>query len=145
MFLGGREKKEKMKISIVPEFLLDTNVILEAFWGKQPTAKLVKNWIKQGKIAISAISVGEILSKASKEEKEKLNLLVRRFGVLPVDEVVAGIAGEYRRQFSRKKKKVYLLDCFIAATAKLYNLTLVTRNIKDYQMNDVKIVNPLKT
>ena len=131
-----------MKISIVPEFLLDTNVILEAFWGKQPTAKLVKNWIKQGKIAISAISVGEILSKASKEEKEKLSLLIRRFGVLAVDEVVASIAGEYRHQFSRKKKKAYLLDCFIAATAKLHSLILVTRNIKDYPMKNIQVINP---
>ncbi|MBL7078176.1 type II toxin-antitoxin system VapC family toxin [Candidatus Shapirobacteria bacterium] len=133
-----------MKIAIAPEYLLDTNVILESFWGREPVAALVKGWIKKGEIAISAVSVAEILSKASKEEKEKLNLLISRFGVLPIDEVIAEIAGDYRLQFARKKKRVYLLDCLIAATAKLYNLKLVTKNIKDYSMKDIVVIRPTR-
>lgn len=131
-----------MKISIVPKFLLDTNVILETFWGKEPTASKVKSWIEAGQIAISAVSVGEIISQASQTEKQKLRLLVSKFGALPIDQVVAEIAGSYRQQFSRKKKKVFLLDCFIAATAKLYNLKLATRNVKDYPMADIEILDP---
>jgi len=130
-----------MKINIAPEFLLDTNVVLEAFWGKKPIASKVKAWIENGKIAVSTITIAEILSKASKEETEKLKLLTSRFGSLPIDEPTAEIAGGYRKQFLRKKKKAYLLDCLIAATAKLYNLKLVTANIKDYPMKDIEIVN----
>lgn len=132
-----------MKISIAPKYLLDTNIILEAFWGLEPTASMIKLWIEKGAIAISAVTVAEIISKASKEEKQKLDLLISKFGVLPVDQVVAEIAGQYRQDFARKKKRVYLLDCFIAATAKLYNLDLVTRNIKDYPMKDIKVINPI--
>ena len=131
-----------MKITIVPKFLLDTNVILESFWGKEPVASRVKTWIEAGQIALSAVSVGEILSKASKTEREKLALLTHTFGVLPIDQTVAEIAGEYRHEFLRKKKRVFLLDCFIAATAKLYNLSLITRNVSDYPMSDIEIVNP---
>jgi predicted nucleic acid-binding protein len=131
-----------MKKFIVPKYLLDTNMIIESFLGRQPAATLVKNWIKKGEIAISAIVVAEILSKASQIEGEKLKLLTSRFGVLPIDETVAEIAGRYRQQFLAKKKRVYLLDCLIAATAKLYNLQLVTHNIKDYPMKDIKILKP---
>lgn len=131
-----------MKKLIVPKYLLDTNIIIESFLGKQPTANLVKAWIQKGEIAISAITVAEILSKASLLEKEKLRLLTSRFGILPIDEVTAEIAGNYRQRFSAKKKRVYLLDCLIAATAKLYNLQLITRNTKDYPMKDIKVVNP---
>lgn len=131
-----------MKISTAPKFLLDTNVILEAFWGKEPAASKVKSWIEAGQIAISAVTIGEIVSNASQTEREKLRLLVSKFGAFPVDQVVAEMAGNYRQQFSRKKKKVFLLDCFIAATAKLYNLQLVTRNIKDYPMEDIEILDP---
>lgn len=131
-----------MKIAIVPKFILDTNIILESFWGREPVSSRVKSWIEAGQIAVSTVSIGEIVSKASQSEKEKLRLLVSKFGALPVDQVVAEIAGNYRHQFSRKQKKVYLLDCFIAATAKLYNLKLVTRNIKDYPMEDIEIFDP---
>lgn len=131
-----------MKIATVPEFLLDTNIIIEAFWGKEPVASLVESWIEEGVIAMSAVTVSEILSKANKKEKEKLSLLTNRFGAFPVDVTVAEIAGNYRKEFSRKKTRVYLLDCFIAATAKLYNLKLVTKNTKDYPMKDVEIIDP---
>lgn len=131
-----------MKIGIAPKILLDTNVILAAFWGKEPIASTVKSWIESGQIAISAVSVGEITSKASKTEGEKLSLLISKFGVLPIDQVVAEIAGRYRLEFSRKKNKVFLLDCFIAGTAKLYNLKLATMNVKDYPMTDIEVVDP---
>lgn len=131
-----------MKISTAPKILLDTNVILTAFWGKEPVASVVKSWIEAGQIAISAVSVGEITSKASKTETEKLSLLISKFGVLPIDQVVAEIAGNYRLEFSRKKNKVFLLDCFIAGTAKLYNLKLATMNVKDFPMTDIEIVDP---
>lgn len=131
-----------MKINIAPKYLLDTNVMLEAFHGEEPIASRVKSWIENGEIALSAVIVAEIVSKASKEEKEKLDLLISKFGVLPVDQVVAEIAGQYRQDFARKKKRVYLLDCFIAGTAKLYNLKLATMNIKDFPMTDIEIVDP---
>lgn len=140
MFLPGRGKSEKMKIGTFPEFLLDTNTVLEAFWGVEPVASTVKTWIREGKIAISAISVAEILSRATAKEKEKLNLLTSRFRPLAVDHITAEIAGNYRQKFLRKKKKVFLLDCLVAATAKLYNLKIVTRNIKDYPMKDIEII-----
>lgn len=131
-----------MKIGTVPKYLLDTDVMLEAFRGEEPIASRFKSWIESGEIAISAVTVAEIVSKASKEEKEKLDLLASKFGILAIDQVVAEIAGQYRQDFARKKKRVYLLDCFIAATAKLYNLTLVTRNYKDFPMKDIEVLPP---
>lgn len=131
-----------MKTLTVPKYLLDTNIILETFWGKEPVASLVKKWIGEGEIALSPISVAEVLSKASKEEVEALDLLIDQFGTLPVDTTVARIAGNIRAEFARKNKRVYLLDCFLAATAKLYELTLVTRNVADYPMKDIEILNP---
>lgn len=142
MSVSGKEAKDAMKTLIAPKYLLDTNIVLEAFWGKEPIAEAVKEWISEGQITVSAITVAEVLSKATKAEKEKLDLLIDQFGSLPADTTVARLAGEYRVEFSRKNKRVYLLDCLIAATAKLYDLTLVTKNITDYPMKDIEVLNP---
>ncbi|EKD57303.1 MAG: hypothetical protein ACD_57C00349G0004 [uncultured bacterium] len=131
-----------MKISTDSKNLLDTNILIEAFRGTEPTASLVKKWIKEGNIAISVITVAEFLVNANKEEKEKLSLVLTKFAPLAVEQTIAEIAAEYRREYSRKSKRVYLIDCLIAATAKLYNLTLVTKDTKDYPMKDIKIINP---
>ena len=123
-------------------YLLDTNIVLETIWGKEPVASRVASWIKRGQIVLSPIVVAEIYAKGSQEEKEKLELLIGKFGVLPIDVVTARIAGDYRHRFLRKKKKVFLMDCLIAAAAKLYGLTLVTHNTSDYPMTDINILDP---
>jgi predicted nucleic acid-binding protein len=131
-----------MKTLTAPKYLLDTNILIEAFLGAEPSASLTKKMIEEGSLAISAITVAEILSKASKAEEEKLSLLIDHFGTLPVNTTVAEIAGSYRKEFARKKTKIFLLDCLIAATAKLYNLKLITKNVKDYPMKDIEVIYP---
>jgi predicted nucleic acid-binding protein len=42
---------------------------------------------------------------------------------------------------NRKVKKIKVPDNIIASTAMVYNLTLVTRNVKDFQTLDVKVLN----
>ncbi len=140
----GKEIEEKKRMGTETKYLLDTNVILEAFWGKKRVADKVGEWIESGKIVISVVCMAEILSKSSKKEEEMLRMLIKKFGVLEINQEIAELAGKYRFEFLRKKKRVYLLDCFIAATAKLHGLTLVTRNVKDYPMKDIKVLNPSK-
>lgn len=131
-----------MKISASPEYLLDTNVVIEYLQGVEPTTSFVKGLIKNNQIAFSAIVVAEFLVGAAKPEKEKFNLLLNRFSSIPVDTTIAQLAADYRLELRQKLKTVLLLDCFIAATARLFNLKLVTRNVADYPMKDITIVNP---
>ena len=45
----------------------------------------------------------------------------------------------------RKKYKIKLPDAIIAATALIYDLTLITRNISDFEnIVDLKLINPWK-
>jgi toxin FitB len=41
-----------------------------------------------------------------------------------------------------KGKKLAVMDSLIAATAHHYKLTLVTRNVDDFKLTPVKIMNP---
>lgn len=127
---------------IVPKYLIDTNVLIEAILGIAPSSTFVERAINEGSIALSAIVVAEFLSKASKEEQEKLDLLTAHFGVFPIDQTIAQIAAEYRKEFSQKSKKVYLLDCLVAGTAKLHGLTVITNNTTDYPMKDIIVIAP---
>lgn len=61
--------------------------------------------------------------------------------ILEVNLEVARLAGEYRKKFL-KKKRIQLLDYFLAAQAKLNNLILVTHNKSDFPMKDIKVISP---
>ena len=131
-------------MNIGAKYLLDTNILIELMLGRERWTDNVKKWVENGEIAINSIVVAEFLSKASQLEREKLKLLTSRFGVISIDEVIGEVAGNYRQQFLNRKNKVYLLDCIMAATAKVCNLILVTRNTTDFPMKDIEIMDPEK-
>ncbi|MDO8639109.1 MAG: DUF4411 family protein [Candidatus Daviesbacteria bacterium] len=123
-------------------YLPDTNIFILAFSDFEPTNSFLQKIIKQGKIYISVVVMAEFLAKASEEEARFFEQLVSQFGVLEVDEEVARISAEYRKQLSQKSKRNILIDCFLAAQAKIHGLTLVTNNKADFPMKDIKIISP---
>lgn len=122
-------------------YLIDTNVLILGLQSIEPDKSFLKKAISRKKLYLSAVSVGEFLSQASTEAEDKLSELIIRFPVLPVDLETAKVAASYHKYFL-KKKRIQLLDYFLAAQAKLNNLTLVTHNKTDFPMKDIKIISP---
>ena len=126
-------------------YLLDTCVISETR-AKKPNPAVME-WLSRqdpNTLFMSAISVGEIKNgiyllgntKKAKELSKWLDELVASFGsrVLSVNTTVA--------ECSRAGTPRPAIDALIAATAKVDNLILVTRNVRDMQGLGVKLLNP---
>ena len=122
-------------------FVPDTNIIIQAFLGKEPYASWLVENIKAKKMLLSAVVLAELLSGANKDEENAIIKMLNVVEVFSVGKKVAQIGGEYRRKYNQKSKKVWLMDCLIAATCKVHGATLVTYDKKDYPMKDIKILN----
>lgn len=61
----------------------------------------------------------------------------RIFPLLSVDLAVAEQAADYRALLGLSYN-----DSFIAATARVHDLTLATRNVSDYEKTGIRLVNP---
>ncbi len=131
-------------------FLLDTNVISET--TKPRPDPHVRQWSNVGldKTFISAMTVGEIvkgverLSPGKRRESLQrwLNLLTStafKARILPVDEVVAA---EWGRLNLLLRCTLPCADSLLAATARVHNLTIATRNERDFADLRVRVVNP---
>lgn len=123
-------------------YLPDTNIFIKAFEKDKICEKFIEKIIGRSEIVISAIVMAEFLVKADVIRKEKFEELISKFGILAIDEQTARIAVIYRLQSLQKTKKVFLLDCFLAAQTKQHNLTLVTTNKSDFPMKDIRIISP---
>ncbi len=121
--------------------LADTNVLIQAILGEEPDKSLLDKAIKNKQLIFSVISIGEFLAQASSKEEQVIEELINNFPVLLVDLETARMAAKYRKQFL-KTKRTHLLDCFLAAQAKLNDLTLVTHNKSDFPMKDIKVISP---
>lgn len=122
------------------KYLPDTNVLIYALAGKAPFANWLRKVIEGDNLVLSVITVAEFLSGASENEAILFKSITNKFEVLPIDLQVAQKAAEYKRNYSKKTKKVWMSDCLIAATCKVSGAMLVTFDSRDYPMKDIEIV-----
>lgn len=62
--------------------------------------------------------------------------------ILPIDAAVAAAWGDIVAERERRGRPISAMDAFIAGTARVHHLTLVTRNGADFQGSVPEILNP---
>jgi len=117
------------------KYLLDTNIIIYYLNGDKRAIEFVDNNLK--KCAISHITYLEILVFPYNEEEDRqVRAFLELFKIYDVNREVINMAIKTYRT-----KKVKMADNLIGSTAKLYNLTLVTRNVDDFKNVELDILN----
>ena len=117
------------------KYLLDTDVIIDYF-KKDPS--ILESLIDQT-LLISIITSIEIkygLRKTFHPEKRKTQfadfLNIFSVTILPIDSLIADQFVNLKTDLENKKESLADFDLFIASTALVNDLTLVTRNIKHF-------------
>lgn len=136
--------------------LLDTCVISELI-SKQPNPKVVEfvDSLEPEDVYLSVITIGEIVKgveKLSKSRRKmdlqawlKDDLLVRFEGnIVVLDTDVLIEWGKLTTRLESAGKTMPAIDSLIAATALVKKMTLVTRNVSDFEATNVDILNPWK-
>ena len=134
--------------------LLDTCVISELV-SKKPNPKVVEfvDSLDAEDVYLSVITIGEIVkgierfpsSKRRSELQAWLNddLLVRFEGnVVPLDIDIMAAWGRITARLESAGKTMPAIDSLIAATVLERKMTLVTRNVSDFEDTNAEIVNP---
>jgi predicted nucleic acid-binding protein len=135
-------------------FLLDTNVISE--WVKPQPDRNVVSWLAKAdedRVFVSVISFAEIrrgieLMQAGRRRERLTQWLAEELPVRFEDRILAidpGVADTWGVLMARREKVGRVLssmDGFVAATAEVHSLTLVTRNIKDFEHVGISLVDP---
>ena len=130
-------------------YLLDTNVVSE-LRRPRPIPSVVA-WLEaadDNDLHLSAVTIGEIqagieltrehdLGKAA-EIEAWADHLASSYNVLSMD---AACFRRWAKLMHRESNTVYE-DAMIAATALVHNLTIVTRNMRDFARFNVRVLNP---
>ena len=125
-------------------YLLDTDVIVNYFRKKdaQYEAKFVKSSITY--FTLTELIYGAHLSNHNtKAEIELIKQFLEDFqiGYVPFDERVVLQFAETKHKLEEKGKKLEDFDLFIAATAIVNNLTLVTHNKRHFmRIKELKLL-----
>jgi predicted nucleic acid-binding protein len=134
-------------------FLLDTNLVSE--WTRPRPNRGVIEWLAQAdedRVFISVITLAELRHgvdrlpvgkrRSQLDEWLRAALPLRFEGrVLAIDAVVADACGTLVAQRDAMGRPIQAMDALIAATAKVRQLSVVTRNVDDFKPS-VAAINP---
>jgi len=134
-------------------YLLDTNIISETI--KPIPNPNVLQWldgIPSENLYISVLTIGEIKKGVELlENSNRKNILIKwlehdlaKWFENNILEINLEVAERWGYLSAISKKTTHTIDTFIAATALTYNLKLVTRNEKDFEIFGLEIINPFK-
>jgi len=119
--------------------LIDSDVVAD-YLVAQPEAVELVDGLRRSGLAISTITYMEVTEGvAGSRNPQQTGLAMRRFlrgtRVIVVSRPIAARAAAIRLDLRRRKRPVAgrVLDIIVAATAIEHGLTLVTRNLRDYE------------
>lgn len=118
------------------KYLLDTNIIINHFRKK----KAIDITMLKASAGISIITLGELQYGAYKSTKTQHNLdLIENFlqdfaiEVLPLTKEIMQEYAKTKAILEKHGNSIEDFDLFIAVTAKLHNLIVITANLRHFQ------------
>ena len=132
-------------------YLLDTNVVSEltrdapdpqvvSFLSEREDVWLSSILIHEVEYGLRLLPLGPRRSRLSAMQAEILGKYDDH--ILPLDRVGAEWSAEFRAQARRAGRTIDMGDMLIAGIAKVNDMAIATRNVRDFDGLDVDVVNP---
>jgi tRNA(fMet)-specific endonuclease VapC len=119
------------------KYMLDTNIVIYTIKNRpQQVREAFKR--HQGQMAISSVTLGELIFGAERSAQVERNLgdiegLAARLETLPFDSHAAEHFGQLRAELYRVGRPIGPYDMMIAGHARAMGLILVTNNVREFE------------
>jgi predicted nucleic acid-binding protein len=135
-------------------FLLDTNVVSE--WVKPRPNPGIMKWlagVDEDRVFLSVITLAELRNGITRlpagRRREQLDSwlshdLLERFEgrLLSIGTAIADQWGRITAIAKTSGRTIHAMDAFLAATAAVHELTIVTRDVKDFEQIKLSVLSP---
>jgi tRNA(fMet)-specific endonuclease VapC len=119
-------------------YLIDTDWVIHYLNGHELIVERLQS-LKKEELCISVISLAELYegiyySTNPASNEEALSDFLNGISILGIEEEICKVFGRERGKLRERKKVIGDFDLLIASTCLYHNLTLLTNNLKHYEM-----------
>lgn len=124
-------------------YLLDTTVLIAHLRGDGDIVHRLRAEVGTGhELAVACVPLAEVESGLRPGERARAAALFRSLGFLETTKEASLRAGRYQAEWRRTGVTLHTPDASIAGTARAHGAVLVTDNIDDFPMGDVRVEAP---
>ena len=123
-------------------YLVDTNVVIDALKGKRNRNAFLRSLSSTASLALCTIVTAELHAGLSSEDIAPARKFLEIVDYVSVTKTAAELAGQLLFRYKRQGISLAPQDTIIAAVAITEGFTLVTDNLKDFPMTELKILAP---
>ncbi len=96
-------------------------------------------------LGTSCVNVAEVERGIRSKERKAAATLLARLRFLETNREAATRAGRYQAEFEKIGVTIHTADALVAGTARAHGAILLTDNVRDFPMRDVKVEAPRTT
>lgn len=112
----------------------DSDVLIDALRGRDPSAHRVRRDLPSGGLATTAVSAFELRSgPRSDRARRQVETLLAPLEILSFDEDAAAEAARIRRELESAGTPIAMADCLIAGICRSRSARLLTRNRSHFE------------
>jgi len=115
------------------EVLIDTTIIIDYLRKEnKQNSLLIDIYDKYDKVCISSITVFEVLTGLNEKNKNATIQLLKGFKIISFSHLIAQKSASIFRELKKQNQLIEIRDLFIAATASVKQIPVVTLNKKHF-------------
>jgi len=108
-----------------------------------PIASDLRRRLSQGHIlATTCVNVAEVERGLRARERQRAAAFLDALRFLVTDREAARRAGQYQADFARRGRTIHTPDALIAGTVRAHGAVLLTHNVDDFPMRDLRVEVP---
>lgn len=127
-------------VSRLSLYLLDSTTLIAHLRGDAAATDLLLDLLAANhSLGTSCVNIAEVERGIRPKERKAVTALLSRLQYLETTREVAIRAGLYQAEFDKRGRTIHTADALIAGTARVHDAVLVTDNVRDFPMRDIRV------
>jgi predicted nucleic acid-binding protein len=123
------------------KYLLDTDTLIDVLQNRGQTRIRINALIEAGdEVAVCSITIAELYTGLNEARRQRWHEWLLALPYWDISREAAMQAGIDRKSASEAGQTLHISDCLVAACAREQQAIVLTSNIKDYPMKDVRVL-----